>query len=109
MGQRRFVEIAVATAGFPDLVFEAHQLVNFHAADTPGDADAIEMTPFEIGPGMFAHVAADEDLRAVNLVEIFEPAGHVDHIAEDGVGQAFRRADIADENVAAMQPDAGAE
>ena len=54
-------------------------------------------------PACSPDLAAGQNLSPIDFVEIFQAAGHVHGVAQDGIGETFRRADIPNKNFAAVQ------
>ena len=108
MPQRFLIELPAAQTIFVDVVPQAYQLANIHPSPASGDGNPVEMPPFEIIPGIVPDLAAGQNLGAVDFVQTFQAAGHVHRVAQDGIRETFRRAYIADENFAAVEPHSGA-
>ena len=84
----------------------AQQLAYQRATGAPHDRHPVERSPLELGARRGAQVVAAQDLGAVHFRESFQAAGQVHGVAGDGVLEALRRADVADDDLARVQADA---
>src|SRR5205807_4644023 len=73
------------------------------------NADAVDLAPGDLVPSREAHGVRCEDRGAIDLVGTFEPRRQVNGVAHYRVAEALARADIADQRLAGLQADAGAQ
>src|SRR5438128_2673289 len=86
---------------------EAQQFINQHGPGLALDRDIVQRAGDYGRLDLLIDALADQDFRAVILVEALQPAGQVDGVAHDRVVEPGRAADVAHHYLAHVNADAG--
>src|SRR5688572_18720237 len=85
------------------LTARASQLVDFERFGETLRADTIDAAEDELRRGALLKRRADQDQRAIILVETFQPGREIHRGAERGVVHAVLGSDIADDGLAGVE------
>src|SRR5262249_61789033 len=89
-----------------DLSRHAERLEKPYRLAAAPDADRVALAPDERPAGRRYRCLRSDDGRAVTLVRTFKPRGRLHHLAHHRVVEAPPRADVADQRLAGVEPDA---